>query len=106
MAYPPSVRSLTRLTGPSLTSRARSIPKWEVSSDRIKRSLQFPDFSTAWGFMSRVSLKAEQMDHHPEWKNVYNKVDIELCTHDVAGVSVLDIELAEFIDSVVDRPGE
>jgi 4a-hydroxytetrahydrobiopterin dehydratase len=66
--------------------------------DAIQRSLKFKDFNAAFAFMTRVALKAESMDHHPEWFNVYNRVDITLTTHDAAGLSERDITLAAFID--------
>uniref|UniRef100_A0A914CNI3 4a-hydroxytetrahydrobiopterin dehydratase n=1 Tax=Acrobeloides nanus TaxID=290746 RepID=A0A914CNI3_9BILA len=68
--------------------------------DAIKKELKFKDFNEAFGFMTRVALKAETMDHHPEWFNVYNKVDITLATHFVNGLSERDVKLAKFIDSV------
>jgi 4a-hydroxytetrahydrobiopterin dehydratase len=79
-----------------------SLPQWrEVEGrDAITRSLRFSDFNAAFGFMARVALKAEQMNHHPEWFNVYNRVDITLTTHDAGGLSALDIELARFIDAL------
>ena len=78
-----------------------SLPQWtEVAGrDAITRSLRFDDFNAAFGFMARIALKAEQMNHHPEWFNVYNRVDITLSTHDAGGLSVLDVELARFIDA-------
>lgn len=79
----------------------RSLPGWkpvEGSRDAITRTLKFADFNAAFGFMSRVALKAETMNHHPEWFNVYNKVEIVLTTHDCDGVSALDVEMAKFID--------
>ena len=63
--------------------------------DAIRKVYEFADFNAAWGFMSRVALKADQMDHHPEWFNVYNRVDVRLTTHDSGGVTALDIALAE-----------
>jgi len=68
--------------------------------DAISKSYRFKDFSTAFGFMARVALKAEQMDHHPEWFNVYNRVDVILTTHDAGGVTEKDVALAEFMDYV------
>ncbi|VDM58066.1 unnamed protein product [Angiostrongylus costaricensis] len=68
--------------------------------DAIRKEFQFKDFNEAFGFMTQVALKAEKMDHHPEWFNVYNKVDITLSTHDCNGLSQKDITLAKFIDSV------
>lgn len=68
--------------------------------DAIRKIYEFDDFSEAWGFMNRVALKAEQMNHHPEWFNVYNRVDVTLATHDAGGVTALDRQLAQFMDSV------
>ncbi len=67
--------------------------------DAIQKSLTFKSFNEAWGFMSRIALAAEKMDHHPEWLNVYNRVDITLSTHDCGGLSERDVALAKFIDS-------
>ena len=72
--------------------------KLEGGRDAITRTLKFADFNTAFGFMSRVALKAETMNHHPEWFNVYNTVEIVLTTHDCDGVSALDVEMARFIN--------
>ncbi|HEV7689331.1 MAG TPA: 4a-hydroxytetrahydrobiopterin dehydratase [Hyphomonadaceae bacterium] len=66
--------------------------------DAISKSYKFADFNTAFGFMTRVALKADQMDHHPEWFNVYSKVDVTLSTHDSGGVTDKDVELAKFMD--------
>ena len=68
--------------------------------DAISKSFKFKDFKQAFAFMTQVALKAEQMDHHPEWFNVYNKVDVTLATHDAGGVTARDIALAKFIDEV------
>ena len=66
--------------------------------DAITRQFKFADFNAAWGFMTRVALQAEKMDHHPEWFNVYSNVEITLSTHDCGGLSERDIALARFID--------
>ena len=66
--------------------------------DAIARTYRFADFNAAFGFMTRVALKADKMDHHPEWSNVYNRVEVLLTTHDADGVTALDIELARFMD--------
>ena len=68
--------------------------------DAIKKSFTFTDFSEAFGFMSRVALKAEQMNHHPEWFNVYNRVEVTLSTHECQGLSERDIKLASFMDTI------
>ena len=89
----------------SATARAdalAALANWrEVDGrDAITRAFKFADFNTAWGFMTRVAMKAEQMDHHPEWFNVYSTVEVTLSTHDCGGLSEKDIALATFIDSV------
>ncbi len=80
-----------------------TLPNWSPveGRDALTRSFKFADFKQAFAFMTQVALKAEQMDHHPEWFNVYNKVDITLTTHDSGGVSDKDIKLAHYIDSLV-----
>ena len=93
---------LTRLTGSNLQNALRRLsPHWQASDTEISRNFRFVDFNQAFGFMSRVALKAEAMNHHPEWSNVYNTVKINLTTHDHGGVTVNDINLAEFIDTLV-----
>lgn len=73
---------------------------WTLSPDTksIHKELKFQDFNAAWGFMTRVALLAEKMDHHPEWFNVYNRVDIRLTTHDAGGISERDITMATAMD--------
>lgn len=68
--------------------------------DAIAKTYRFKDFSAAFGFMARCALKAEQMDHHPEWFNVYNRVEVVLTTHDANGVSEKDVALAQFMDQI------
>lgn len=68
--------------------------------DAIRKEFHFSDFNEAFGFMSRVALRADQMDHHPEWFNVYNRVDVLLSTHDANGVTTLDLELGRFMDTI------
>ena len=78
---------------------------WQAVQDRdaIRKVFEFADFNEAWGFMSRVAVKAEAMDHHPEWFNVWNKVDVTLATHDADGVTELDAKLAGFMDMIAGR---
>ncbi len=79
------------------------LPHWRAhDGDRpaIERSLKFKDFNAAFGFMTRVALMADKMDHHPEWSNVYNRVEVLLTTHDAGGVTELDVTLARFIDDI------
>ena len=79
------------------------LPQWgSVAGDRdaICRTFQFADFNAAFGFMTRVALKADKLDHHPEWANVYNRVEVTLTTHDADGVTALDVEMAQFMDEI------
>ncbi|MFD2205042.1 4a-hydroxytetrahydrobiopterin dehydratase [Kiloniella antarctica] len=86
-----------KLTSDERKNLFSSLEGWTMESDRdaIRKIFMFKSFNQAWGFMNRVALVAEKMGHHPEWFNVYNKVDIVLTTHDCDGLSVLDVELAK-----------
>ncbi|EDQ90862.1 uncharacterized protein MONBRDRAFT_3695, partial [Monosiga brevicollis MX1] len=81
---------------------AATARKWSLveGRDAIYKEYAFKDFNEAWGFMARVALKAEQMNHHPEWFNVYNQVKVTLSTHDAGGLSESDFALADFMDAV------
>ena len=76
---------------------------WAYDADAkgIRRTFRFSDFAEAFGFMTRVAMHADKVDHHPEWSNVYNRVHIRLTTHDVDGLSMRDVEMARFIDAIV-----
>lgn len=91
-----------RLSEAQRSALAELLPEWRLAEgrDAITRSFRFADFSAAWGFMSRVALLAEKMDHHPEWSNVWNRVEIVLTTHDAGGISRRDVALAQAIDAV------
>jgi 4a-hydroxytetrahydrobiopterin dehydratase len=73
--------------------------------DAIQRSYRFADFNAAFGFMTRVALLAEKLDHHPEWFNVYNRVEVTLATHDADGVTERDVKLAQFMDQAAKAAG-
>jgi 4a-hydroxytetrahydrobiopterin dehydratase len=81
-----------------------ALPDWDYDEarDAISRRFTFADFSAAFAFMTRVALLAEKADHHPEWSNVWNRVDIVLTTHDAGGLSHRDISMAEAIEALVD----
>jgi 4a-hydroxytetrahydrobiopterin dehydratase len=91
-----------KLAGAARTKALGELDDWAKvrGRDAIRKTYQFGTFGEAWGFMSRVALIAEKMDHHPEWFNVYNKVEIVLSTHDAGGLSELDIKLAQGIDAI------
>jgi 4a-hydroxytetrahydrobiopterin dehydratase len=80
-----------------------NLPHWNYDAEvqGIRRTLRFTDFAEAFGFMTRVAILAEKADHHPEWFNVYNRVEILLTTHDAGGLSQRDIDLATVIDGIV-----
>lgn len=92
----------TLLSPAERTTALSKLKKWalEKSGKSIHQSFVFKDFGQAWAFMTRIALMAEKMDHHPEWKNVYNKVDIHLTTHDCDGLSERDITLANLINNL------
>lgn len=76
---------------------------WSLKDGKLVRELKFPDFVQAFAFMSEVALHAEKMDHHPDWTNVYNRVSIELMSHDVGGISERDLTLAKVINEIAAR---
>jgi 4a-hydroxytetrahydrobiopterin dehydratase len=90
-----------KLTEDEIRARLERVPAWTRSGDRIRRELRFADFGAAFGFMARLALAAEKLDHHPEWSNVYDRVTIELSTHDAGGLTALDFELAAAADRIL-----
>jgi len=89
-----------RLDAAQLPDLLAQLPGWSLDPEAqaISRHLEFADFNAAFAFMTRVALAAERADHHPDWSNAYNVVDITLTTHDAGGLTTKDIELARFID--------
>ncbi len=94
----------TRLNDEQRQAALSELAGWALVADRdaITRSFRFADFNAAFAFMTRVALMAEKLDHHPEWFNVYNRVEVTLSTHDVEGLSELDVKLAGFINTIAD----
>jgi 4a-hydroxytetrahydrobiopterin dehydratase len=92
--------SVDAATEPQIASALAALPGWTRVGSHISKTFTFTDFSQAWGFMSRVALLAEKCDHHPEWRNVWNKVEISLTTHDAGGLSSRDLELAKAIEAI------
>jgi 4a-hydroxytetrahydrobiopterin dehydratase len=90
-----------KLDASARAALATELPDWRLEGEQLKRTLRFADFSAAWGFMTRVALLAEAQDHHPEWFNVYNRVEITLTTHDAGGLSARDVKLAKAIDALL-----
>ncbi len=97
------------LTPTEIAALPAALPAWQVRPDErgglITRRLQFADFRGAFGFMTQVALAADAMNHHPEWRNVYHRVDITLTTHEVGGLSARDVALAQLIDRLATQAG-
>ena len=95
--------TIAELTDAERDTALGALPKWSLAREgkAIERTFTFADFVEAFGFMSRVALLAEKADHHPEWFNVYNRVEVTLTTHDAGGLSTRDVEMAKAIDALV-----
>ena len=99
---------MTRPAKIGVAEALETLSAWRrLAGDReaVARTFRFADFNTAFAFMTRVALKAEVMDHHPEWSNVYSKVEVTLTTHDAGGVTSLDVEMAQFMDQAAKALG-
>jgi 4a-hydroxytetrahydrobiopterin dehydratase len=90
----------TKLTDTEVAARLEALPGWTLVAGKLHKAFAFRDFAEAWGFMSAVALAAETMGHHPEWLNVWNRVTVDLTTHDVGGISALDFDLAARMDTL------
>lgn len=95
--------TIARLTDAETAALIAELPGWTLREDgkAIVRQFRFKDFNQAFGFMTRVALLAEKADHHPEWSNVWNRVDVTLTTHDAGGLSERDVKLAHAIEAVL-----
>ncbi len=98
--------AVARLTEAERNAALAALPDWhhDAARDALVRSFRFADFVEAFGFMTRVALLAEKADHHPEWSNVWNRVDIALTTHDADGLSHRDVDLANAINQLITAP--
>ncbi|MCX9147135.1 4a-hydroxytetrahydrobiopterin dehydratase [Erythrobacter sp. WG] len=95
--------SVAELTPDDVAALLAAHPEWMLAREgkAIARTFRFKDFSEAWGFMNRVALLAEAQDHHPEWFNVYNRVEVTLTTHDAGGLSARDAKMAAAMDALL-----
>ena len=98
---------IAKLDAAARAAALKELAGWHpvAGRDAIHKPFKFKDFSEAWGFMSRVALMAEKMDHHPEWSNVYKTVDVLLATHDAGGLTELDLKLARAMDRIAAATG-
>ncbi len=92
-----------KLTEAELSAELSKLPGWSVEAGKLHREYVFADFVAAFGFMASAALIAQAMDHHPEWFNVWNKVQVDLTTHDAGGISLLDVKLAHSMDDLARR---
>jgi len=93
----------TPLDPEEIRRQLSTLPGWELRDGRLRRAFEFRDFVEAFAFMTAVALRVQEMDHHPEWSNVYGTVRIELVTHDAGGVTDRDVELARRIEAIATR---
>jgi len=89
-----------KLSESEVTAELSSLPGWSVTGGKLLRNYAFGDFVKAWSFMSGAALVIQQMDHHPEWFNVYDRVRVELVTHDLSGIGTRDVELARKMEAL------
>jgi 4a-hydroxytetrahydrobiopterin dehydratase len=93
--------AIEKMSSAQVEAELKSLNGWELKNDKLHRELKFKNFVQAWGFMTQIAILAQEMDHHPEWFNVYSRVTIDLTTHEANGISSRDFELAQKIDKVV-----
>jgi 4a-hydroxytetrahydrobiopterin dehydratase len=89
-----------KLTDSQIQEELKNLPGWTVQNSKLHKEFVFQNFTEAFGFMTRAALHAEKMDHHPEWFNVYNKLKVDLMTHDAGGITTNDIALAKVFESL------
>ena len=91
------------LTDDALQSALRDLPGWTIENGRLHRLYQFADFTHAFGFMAIAALEIEKMNHHPDWSNVWNRVTVDLTTHDAGGVTGNDVKLARTLEGIATK---
>jgi 4a-hydroxytetrahydrobiopterin dehydratase len=91
---------LTKLSDDQIKEKLKELQGWQLVNGKLHKEFQFKDFNQAFGFMTRAALHAEKMDHHPEWFNVYNKLKVDLMTHDAGGITENDVKLAKILNSL------
>lgn len=91
---------LAKLSDDQIKEKLEELQGWQLVNGKLHKEFQFKDFNQAFGFMTRAALHAEKMDHHPEWFNVYNKLKVDLMTHDAGGVTENDVKLAKILNSL------
>ena len=91
---------MMRLSQEDINEELKNLPGWSVVNEKLHKEFQFESFNQAFGFMTRAAMEIEKMNHHPEWFNVYNKITVELTTHDAGGITKNDVNLAKILNSL------
>ncbi|QLH07519.1 4a-hydroxytetrahydrobiopterin dehydratase [Nitrosopumilus ureiphilus] len=91
---------MMRLSKADIDEELKNLPGWSVENEKLHKEFQFESFNQAFGFMTRAAMEIEKMNHHPEWFNVYNRITIELTTHDAGGITKNDVNLAKILNSL------
>jgi 4a-hydroxytetrahydrobiopterin dehydratase len=92
---------MMKLSESIIEEKLKNLPGWSVKNDKLHKEFQFNDFNQAFGFMTRAAMEIEKMNHHPEWFNVYNRITVELTTHDAGGITDNDVNLARILNSLI-----
>ncbi len=91
---------MMKLSSEQISEELKNLPGWSVKEEKLHKDFEFGDFNEAFGFMARAAMHIEKMNHHPEWFNVYNKLTVDLTTHDAGGITENDINLAKILNSL------
>lgn len=91
---------MIRLSHHDIKDELKNLPGWSIINEKLHKEFQFNSFNQAFGFMTRAAMEIEKMNHHPEWFNVYNRIIVELTTHDAGGITKNDVNLAKILDSL------
>jgi 4a-hydroxytetrahydrobiopterin dehydratase len=92
---------MIRLSSEKISEELKNLPGWSIKDEKLHRDFEFETFNQAFGFMTRAAMEIEKMNHHPEWFNVYNRLTVDLMTHDAGGITQNDVELAKILNSLV-----
>ena len=91
---------MIRLSSDEISQELKNLPGWSVKDEKLHKDFEFDSFNEAFGFMTRAAMEIEKMNHHPEWFNVYNRLSVDLMTHDAGGITKNDIQLARILNSL------
>ena len=91
---------MIRLSSDEISQELKNLPGWNVKDEKLHKDFEFDSFNEAFGFMTRAAMEIEKMNHHPEWFNVYNRLSVDLMTHDAGGITKNDIQLARILNSL------